>query len=228
MNKISDKAIGFGILGLLFAAMTAVVFLLRRPQTPTGWVGYLFFLAAVVFAAMLLGVFGSPRMDAEHTAFTQPVRRRAFLYVGAAGILTVLFTLLLPWFSWKAALCVEVVVTLSFWGLCMATGAAVRRSMEIQAQDTARRLDIRALSAQMRNAAESAQDPALQEKLSALAEDLQFSPLGTGATQPQDDALWNRVTQVLELVRGGKLEEAARAADALRLELSQRNRGCML
>lgn len=228
MHKISDKATGFVILGLVFAAVTAVVFLLRSPQTLTGWIGYLFFLAAVAFAAVLLGVFGLPRMDAEHAAFTQPVRRMAFLYVGAAVVLTVLFTLLIPWFPWKAALCVETVAALSFWGLCIAAGAAVRKTMEIQAGDTLRRQDIRALAAQMRNAADSAQDPALKEKLSSLAEDLRFSPMGDGRTQPQDNALWAHTTQVLELVRGGEPGKAAEEADALRLELGQRNRGRML
>lgn len=228
MKKISDKAIGFVVLGLLFAAVTAVVFLLRSPQTPTGWIGYLFFLLAVVFAAVLLGVSGLPRMDAGHAEFTRPVWRMAFLYVGAAVVLAVLFTLLLPWCSWRVALCVELVAALSFWALCIAAGAAVRRSMEIQAHDTARRQDIRALAAQMRNAADTAQDPALKEKLSSLAEDLRFSPLGNGATRPQDNALWDRATQVLELLRGGEPERAAEAAEALRLELGQRNRGRML
>ncbi len=228
MKKMSDKAIGFVVLGLIFAAVTAVVFLLRSPHTLTGWIGYLFFLLAVVFAAVLLGVSGVPRMDAEHAAFTQPVRRMACLYVGTAVVLTVLFTLFIPWFSWKAALCVELVAALSFWALCIAAGAAVRRTMEIQAHDSARRQDIRALSAQMRNAAERAQDPALKEKLSSLAEDLRFSPMGTSATQLQDNALWDRITRVLELLRGGEPEKAAEEAEALRLELGQRNRGRML
>lgn len=225
MRKITDKALGILVLLMAAAAMSAVVFLLRRPETAAAWMGYWFFLLAEVVCALLLAGLGRDNLDAAHSTHTLPMQKLAFLYVGAAALLTAAFTIIAPQASWKVALCTELVVHLAFWGMGIVTGIAVRKVLENQRENKARRQDIRALAAQMRNAADTTQNPALKEMFSALAEDLRFAPLGNTETAPQDNALWGRTSEVLELAQRGDEELAKKAAETLRFELARRNRG---
>lgn len=224
MKKISDKTLLLAVLGTAVLGLSVVVFLVRTPRTPAAWMGYLFFLLAAGVAAAIIAALGHGQPDAAFFAHTLPMRRFLLLYAGAEALLLVLFVFVIPGASWKLALAVETVCTVSFWCMGVVVAMALRRVLQQQEEDAAGREEIRAMARQIQGLADAANDPALKEKLQALGESFRFAMPASEKTRAQDAALQSAVADLSCLVRGGDVSRAMEAASGLSLGLARRER----
>ena len=125
--KQSKYVIGFSaILGIIFAVISLIVFLVLKDFTATFWLGYVFLALAFIAAAIVVVcLFKSKKKDAFFLGI--PLATYTLIYLGVATVCSLLFMFLKDFIPWQVALIVNILPLTIF--LVVAIFALMARSI---------------------------------------------------------------------------------------------------
>lgn len=177
------------VAGILFVLYIAIAFLIPFERNEVFWVSLLFTAVAVAVGLLALyqGMF--KREDAKSKFYGFSVVRVGLIYVVIQAALSLVFMALAPWiWLWLVA----VICLLLFGAATMGLISVEAVVEEIQQQDEKMKRNVavmRGLQSKVNRLAALCEDPELQTKVQALAEELRYSdPVSSEVPSIQSDS----------------------------------------
>lgn len=220
MKKNSTK--GYLILGILFALVSVIVFVVPVERTAAFWVAYAF--SAVSFAAQIViwkAALGREK-PLKSKSLGLPVVYIGVVYLVAQIIALVIFLSIPTLPVWSAVIACAVIAGVS--AVCMIASDVGRGEIErVEARVQSKVFRIREMQTEVELLANAEKDAAAKAALAQLAEKLRFS-----------DPMSDELLADLENRIGAKIAELSTAVDKtaiieeLNSLLEERNRKCKI
>ena len=223
--KQSKYVIGFGaILGIIFAVISLIVFLVLKDFTATFWLGYIFLAIAFIASfASVVCLFKSKKKDAIFLGI--PLATYTLTYLGIATVSSLIFMFLKDFIIWQVALIVCIIPLTVF--LVFAILALMARSVieEINENVAKKVRNLKNLVVDVDLMVEVCQDETLKAKLKKLSETIRYSdPMSNDAVADVEDRIIGKMAELRVYNENGQIEEATKAVTSLEILYVERNR----
>lgn len=219
---MKNKNLGCAVLGILFALLSVIVFVIPTEKTGTFWIAYAF--TVIAFAAQIAiwkKTFGGG--DALKSKFLGlPVVHIGIVYLIIQIIALVVFTAVPTLPSLSAIVACAVILSIS--AICMIAGEAGRSEIErVEAKVQKKVFFIKELQADIELLTNAETDTSTKDALQQLAEKIRFSdPMSNDALSEIEGAIIEKVAEL-------KASSSKIAViQELNLLLSERNKKCKI